>query len=41
LISAPCKGDEIRDPVALQGEVPPSDLFGLAMPGNKNALERA
>jgi hypothetical protein len=41
LISAPCKGDEIRDPVALQGEVPPSDLFGLAMAGNESPLERA
>jgi hypothetical protein len=41
LISAPCKGDEIRDPVALQGEVPPSDLFGLAMLSNESPLERA
>jgi hypothetical protein len=36
-----CKGDEIRDPVALQGEIPPSDLFGLAMLSNESPLERA
>ena len=29
------------DPVALQGEVPPSDLFGLAMPVDESPLERA
>ena len=27
--------------VALQGEVVPSDLFGLAMPGDESPLERA
>ena len=31
----------IRDPVALQGEVPPSDLFGLAMAADEGPLERA
>ena len=41
LLSAPGKGDEIRDPVALQGEVVPSDLFGLAMPGDESPLKRA
>jgi hypothetical protein len=41
LLSAPGKGDEIRNPVALQGEVVPSDLFGLAMPGDEGPLERA
>ena len=41
MLSAPGKGDEIWDPVALQGEVTPSDLFGLAMPGDEGSLERA
>jgi hypothetical protein len=41
LMSAPYKGDEIRDSVALQGEVPPSDLFSLAMPGDESPLETA
>ena len=41
MLSAPGKGDEIRDPVALQGEVAPSDLFDLAMPGDESPLERA
>ena len=41
LLSAPGKGDEIRNPVALQGEVVPSDLFGVAMPGDEGPLERA
>ena len=39
--SAPGKGDEIRDPVALQGEVVPSDLFALTMAGDEGPLERA
>ena len=41
MLSAPGKGDEIRNPVALQGEVVPSDLFGLAMPVDEGPLERA
>ena len=41
MLSAPGKGDEIRNPVALQGEVVPSDLFGLAMPGDESPLKRA
>jgi hypothetical protein len=41
LLSAPGKGDEIRNPVALQGEVVPSDLFGLAMAVDEGSLERA
>ena len=41
MLSAPGKSDKIRDPVALQGEVVPSDLFGLAMPGDEGPLERA
>jgi hypothetical protein len=41
LLSAPGKGDEIRNPVALQGEVVPSDLFGLAMAVDEDPLERA
>jgi len=41
LLSVPGKGDEIRDPVALQGEVKPSDLFGLAMPGDEGPLKSA
>jgi hypothetical protein len=41
LLSAPSKGDEVRNPVALQGEVVPSDLFGLAMPVDEGPLERA
>ena len=41
LLSAPGKGDEIRNPVALQGEIVPSDLFGWAMPGDEGPLERA
>jgi hypothetical protein len=28
-------------PKRKKGEVPPSDLFGLAMPGDENPLERA
>jgi hypothetical protein len=41
LLSAPSKGDKIRNPVALQGEVLPSDLFGLAMAVDEGPLERA
>ena len=41
LLRAPGKGDEIRNSVALQGEVVPSDLFGLAMAGDEGPLERA
>jgi hypothetical protein len=41
LLSVPGKGDEIRNPVALQGEVVPSDLFGLAMAVDEGPLERA
>ena len=40
-MSVPSKGDEIRDAVALQGEVAPSDLFGLAMAVDEDPLERA
>ena len=41
MLRAPGKGDEIRDAVALQGEVAPSDLFGLAMAVDEDPLERA
>ena len=41
MLSIPGKGDEIRNSVALQGEVVPSDLFGLAVPVDEGPLERA
>jgi len=40
-MSAPCERDKIRDPIALQREVLPSDLFGSAMPSHEGPLERA